>query len=60
MSFLNAIAFAVAGIGLFAVSFRLLSRALWRQAIEERNLAAAIVLAAVALALGWIIAAAVH
>jgi uncharacterized membrane protein YjfL (UPF0719 family) len=45
---------------LFAVSFRLLTRNLWRPALEERNLSAAIIVAAVALALGWIIAAAVH
>ena len=60
MSLLNAIAFAAAGVLLFAVSFRLLTRKFWRQALEERNVSAAIVLAAVALALGWIIAAAVH
>ena len=60
MSLLNAIAFAAAGIVLFAVSFRLLTGKFWRHALEERNVSAAIVLAAVALALGWIIAAAVH
>jgi uncharacterized membrane protein YjfL (UPF0719 family) len=60
MSLLNAIAFAVIGIVLFAVSFRLLTGKFWRQVLEERNVSAAIVLAAVALALGWIIAAAVH
>jgi uncharacterized membrane protein YjfL (UPF0719 family) len=60
MSFLNAIAFGAIGILLFAVSFRLLTRNLWRQALEERNVSAAIIVAAVALALGWIIAAAVH
>jgi uncharacterized membrane protein YjfL (UPF0719 family) len=60
MVLLNAIAFAAAGIVLFALSFRLLTGKFWRQAVEERNVSVAIILAAVALALGWIIAAAVH
>jgi uncharacterized membrane protein YjfL (UPF0719 family) len=60
MVLLNAIAFAAVGIVLFALSFRLLTRKFWRQAVEERNVSVAIILAAVALALGWIIAAAVH
>ena len=60
MVLLNAIAFAAVGIVLFALSFRLLTGKFWRQAIEERNVSVAIILAAVALALGWIIAAAVH
>jgi uncharacterized membrane protein YjfL (UPF0719 family) len=60
MVLLNAIAFAAVGIVLFAVSFWLLTWKFWRQALEERNISVAIILAAVALALGWIIAAAVH
>jgi uncharacterized membrane protein YjfL (UPF0719 family) len=60
MVLLNAIAFAAVGIVLFALSFRLLTGKFWRQAVEERNVSVAIILAAVALALGWIIAAAVH
>jgi uncharacterized membrane protein YjfL (UPF0719 family) len=60
MVLLNAIAFAAVGIVLFAVSFWLLTGKFWRQALEERNISVAIILAAVALALGWIIAAAVH
>jgi len=59
-----AVGFAVAGIGVFAVALVLLGRLLpgqlWRQAVEERNMPAAIILAGVALALGWIVAAAVH
>lgn len=60
MVLLNAIAFAAVGIVLFAVSFRLLTGKFWRQAVDERNVSVAVILAAVALALGWIIAAAVH
>jgi hypothetical protein len=39
---------------------RFLPGHLWRRAVEEQSLPAAIVLAGVALALGWIVAAAVH
>jgi hypothetical protein len=63
-SLLIALAFAFIGILLFACAFVLLGKylpgQLWRQAIEEKNLPAAIVLAAVALALGWIIASTLH
>jgi uncharacterized membrane protein YjfL (UPF0719 family) len=59
-----AVGFAVVGIGVFAASLVLLGKflpgQLWRQAVEERNMPAAIVLAGVALAVGWIVAAAVH
>jgi uncharacterized membrane protein YjfL (UPF0719 family) len=60
----NALLFALLGILVFAVSFvaiaRLLPGNLWKQALVERNLHAAIILAGIALALGWIVAAAVH
>lgn len=63
-SALNAVLFAVVGIALYAVALVLVARALpgnlWRKAVDEGNLYAAIVLAAVALALGWIVAGAVH
>jgi uncharacterized membrane protein YjfL (UPF0719 family) len=63
-SALNAVLFAVIGIALFAAAFVLVAKALpgnlWRKALEESNLYAAIILAAIALALGWIVAAAVH
>jgi uncharacterized membrane protein YjfL (UPF0719 family) len=59
-----ALAYATVGILLFACAFVLLGKLLpgqlWREAVEEKNLAAAIVLAAVALALGWIVAAVAH
>lgn len=61
---LNALTFAVVGIVVFAVSLVIVARVLpgdlWRQALVEKNLHAAIILAGIALALGWIVAAAVH
>jgi hypothetical protein len=60
----SALLFVIVGIGVFACALVLIARILpgrlWVRAVEERDMAAAIVLAAVALALGWIIAAAVH
>jgi putative membrane protein len=63
-SLLIALLFAVIGIGVFGCSLlvlaKLLPGQLWRQAVEERSIPAAIILAGVAIALGWIVAAAVH
>jgi uncharacterized membrane protein YjfL (UPF0719 family) len=63
-SLFNAIVFLAIGILAFGVTLLYLGRVmpgnLWRQAIEEKNLGAAIILAGMALGLGWIIAAAVH
>jgi hypothetical protein len=63
-SLLNAVVFAAAGILLFGWALRLLARFLpgnlWKQALVDHNMPAAVVLAAVALACGWIIASAVH
>jgi uncharacterized membrane protein YjfL (UPF0719 family) len=63
-SFLNALGFALVGIVVFAIALVALGKALpgdlWRQALIEKNVHAAIILAGVALALGWIVAAAVH
>ena len=63
-SMLNAIVFAVVGMALFAAGFgvmtRLLPGNLWKRVLEDREWGAAIILGAVALALGWIVAAAVH
>ena len=60
----NAVLFAVTGIAIFAIAFFTLLRVLPGQiltrALEEGNVAAALIVAAVALAVGWIIAAAVH
>lgn len=61
---LNALLFAVLGIAIFAIGLILVARAmpgnLWNQAIFEKNLNAAIVLAGIALSIGWIVASAVH
>jgi putative membrane protein len=63
-STINALLFASIGIIVFAVAFIIIAKALpgdlWRQALIERNLQAAIILAGIAIALGWIVAAAVH
>lgn len=63
-SALNALLFACIGIIVFAVAFVIIAKALpgdlWRQALIEKNSQAAMILAGIALALGWIIAAAVH
>ena len=61
---LNALLYTAAGVlafmAAFAVAVRLAPLDLWKQIVEERNLAAAVLGAGVALALGWIIAATLH
>ena len=61
---INATLFAGLGILIFIVAFSILSRLspfnLWKQVVEEKNVAAAILAGAVALAVGWIIAATMH
>jgi uncharacterized membrane protein YjfL (UPF0719 family) len=61
---LNALIFACLGIGLFVVTFGALAKIapfdIWKQVIEERNVAAAILCGAVALGLCWIIATTMH
>jgi putative membrane protein len=63
-STINALLFASIGIIVFAVAFIIIAKALpgdlWRQALIEKKLQAAIILAGIAIALGWIVAAAVH
>ena len=60
----SALLFALAGIILFSVALILVTRSLpgnlWKQALDDGKLNAAIIIAAVAVALGWIVAAAVH
>ena len=59
----NAVFFAAAGIVIFAIALlallRVLPGQLWKRALEG-NMAAALIVAALALAVGWIVAAAVH
>jgi uncharacterized membrane protein YjfL (UPF0719 family) len=59
-----AIIFTVIGIVLFVVSFMLIDRftpgSLWKELIEDRNTAVAILMGAMSIGLSIIIAAAVH
>jgi uncharacterized membrane protein YjfL (UPF0719 family) len=59
----TAILFAITGILVFAAGLftllRVLPGQLWSQVLKG-NMAAALVVAALALAIGWIVAAAVH
>jgi putative membrane protein len=61
---LNALIFAALGVVAFAVAFSIVVKLfpfdLWKEIVEERNTAAAIMAGAVALGLGWIIAATMH
>jgi len=61
---LNGLLFAVLGVVVFAVAFWILAKAapldLWKEVIQERNVAVAILAGAVALGLAWIIAATLH
>ena len=61
---LNALAFAVLGVLVFVIAFAIVVKLapfhVWKEIVEERNVAAAILAGAVALGLCWIIAAAMH
>jgi len=61
---LNALAFAVLGVLVFvaacAIVVKLAPFHVWKEIVQERNVAAAILAGAVALGLCWIIAAAMH
>jgi uncharacterized membrane protein YjfL (UPF0719 family) len=61
---LNAILFASLGVAVFAVAFSIVSRILpfdlKKDVAEDRNVAAAIVIAAFALGLAWIVATTMH
>lgn len=63
-AFANALIFLLIGVTVYGVALWMVARSLpgnlWRQAVEEKQLGAAIVLAGIALGLGWIVAAAVH
>ena len=60
----NAVIFAGLGIAVFAIAAAILLRLtplrLWKEIVEERNVAAAIFAGAVAIAICLIIAAAMH
>ena len=61
---LNALAFTVLGVLVFVIAFTIVVKLapfrLWKEIVEERNLAVAILAGAVALGLCWIIASAMH
>jgi putative membrane protein len=61
---LNGAVFAVLGVALFslagAILLKLTPLKLWREIVEERNVAAAIFAGAVAIGIALIIAAAMH
>ena len=63
-AFVNAIVYAFLGIVIFALSFvaidKMTPHDLWKEIIEEKNIALAIIVGFMALAMGIIIAAAVH
>ncbi len=60
----NAIVFSFLGVFIFWVSFRLIDRLtpylLWKEIIEEHNIALAIIVGAVSLGICIIIAASIH
>jgi uncharacterized membrane protein YjfL (UPF0719 family) len=61
---LNAAIFASLGVALFAIAAAILLKLtplkLWRDLVEERNVAVAVFAGAAAIAIGLIIAAAMH
>jgi len=61
---INAVMYSFLGLGLFAVGFWVMDRFtpyhLWREVIEEKNIALAIVVGAISIGICNIIAAAIH
>jgi len=61
---LNAVLYAALGVTAFVIAFTIVSKLapfdLWKEIVQERNVAAAIFAGAVALGLCWIIAATMH
>ncbi|MBL8176934.1 MAG: DUF350 domain-containing protein [Bryobacterales bacterium] len=61
---LNALIYAVLGIVIFVISFMVLDKltpyALWKEIVEEKNVALAILVGAMSLGMCIIIASAVH
>ena len=61
---LNAIIFTALGLIAFGIAGSILAKSapfhLWKQIVEERNVAVAILAGAVALGIAWIIAATMH
>jgi len=63
-SLLAALVYSLLGIGVFGVAFVVIDLLtpynLWKQLVEEKNLALAIVVAAMALSIAIIVASAIH
>ena len=61
---LNALVFAALGVLVFVIAVAMVAKLapfhVWKEIVQERNVAAAILAGAVALGLCWIIAAAMH
>ena len=61
---LNALVFALLGIAIFVATFAILDKLtpydLWKEIVEDKNLALAVMLGAMSIGLCIIIAAAVH
>lgn len=64
VNLLNALVYAVLGIAIFVICFVIIDKLtpyhLWREVVEDKNIALAILVGAVALGMCIIIAAAVH
>jgi putative membrane protein len=63
-SVLAALVYSVLGIVVFGVAFKIIDTLtpyhLWRQLVEEKNVALAIVVASMALSIALIVASAIH
>jgi len=61
---LNAVLYTALGVAAFLIAFaiaiKLAPFQLWKEIVQERNVAVAILAAAVALGLAWIVAATMH
>jgi uncharacterized membrane protein YjfL (UPF0719 family) len=61
---LNAIVYAALGIGIFCLAFFLVDRLtpyhLWKEIVEDKNIALAVLVGAMSIGMCMIIAAAVH
>jgi putative membrane protein len=61
---LNALIFSLMGVVVFGISFYIADKLtpvnLWKELVDEKNVAVAIVAGAVAIAIGSVVAAAVH
>jgi putative membrane protein len=63
-SLLNAIVYAALGIGIFSIAFVMIDRLtpyhLWKEIVEDKNVALAVLIGAMSIGICIIIAAAVH